>query len=78
MPVIVRTTLLLAASNIFMTFAWCAHLKNLTEERWYALHARAAEARLPVVRTVLTRRGSLYVSILSAIPLQPSDTAFTL
>jgi uncharacterized protein (DUF486 family) len=35
MPVIVRTTLLLAASNIFMTFAWYAHLKNLTDQRWY-------------------------------------------
>ncbi len=28
-PVIVRTTLLLVASNIFMTFAWYAHLRNL-------------------------------------------------
>ena len=35
MSVIVRTTLLLAASNIFMTFAWYAHLKNLTDQRWY-------------------------------------------
>jgi uncharacterized protein (DUF486 family) len=35
MSVIVRTTLLLAASNIFMTFAWYAHLKNLSDQRWY-------------------------------------------
>jgi uncharacterized protein (DUF486 family) len=35
MSVIVRTTLLLAASNIFMTFAWYAHLKNLSHEKWY-------------------------------------------
>jgi uncharacterized protein len=35
MSVIVRTTLLLAASNIFMTFAWYAHLKNLNDQRWY-------------------------------------------
>ena len=35
MSVIVRTTLLLAASNIFMTFAWYAHLKNLNRQKWY-------------------------------------------
>jgi uncharacterized protein len=29
MPIILRTTLLLIASNVFMTFAWYAHLKNL-------------------------------------------------
>ena len=35
MPVILRTALLLTASNIFMTFAWYAHLKNLNGEKWY-------------------------------------------
>jgi uncharacterized protein (DUF486 family) len=35
MPVIVRTTLLLLASNIFMTFAWYAHLRNLHDRQWY-------------------------------------------
>jgi uncharacterized protein (DUF486 family) len=35
MPVIATTALLLAASNIFMTFAWYAHLKNLNHQRWY-------------------------------------------
>jgi len=29
MPVILRTAGLLVASNVFMTFAWYAHLKNL-------------------------------------------------
>ena len=28
-PTIVRTALLLVGSNVFMTFAWYAHLKNL-------------------------------------------------
>ncbi len=28
-PTILRTTLLLIGSNVFMTFAWYAHLKNL-------------------------------------------------
>lgn len=31
MPVILRTAGLLVLSNIFMTFAWYAHLKNLGE-----------------------------------------------
>jgi uncharacterized protein len=28
-------TLLLVASNVFMTFAWYAHLKNLLDRPWY-------------------------------------------
>jgi uncharacterized protein len=35
MPVILRTAGLLALSNIFMTFAWYAHLKNLSDRPWY-------------------------------------------
>jgi uncharacterized protein (DUF486 family) len=35
MPVIARTMLLLTASNVFMTFAWYAHLKNLNDQKWY-------------------------------------------
>ena len=35
MPVILRTTFLLAGSNVFMTFAWYAHLKNLNNRPWY-------------------------------------------
>ncbi len=35
MPVILRTGLLLALSNVFMTFAWYGHLKNLNHQRWY-------------------------------------------
>jgi uncharacterized protein (DUF486 family) len=34
-PIIVKTALLLAASNIFMTFAWYAHLKNMSGRKWY-------------------------------------------
>ena len=29
------TILLLTASNIFMTFAWYAHLRNLSDRPWY-------------------------------------------
>jgi uncharacterized protein (DUF486 family) len=35
MSVFVRTMLLLTASNVFMTFAWYAHLKNLNDQKWY-------------------------------------------
>jgi uncharacterized protein (DUF486 family) len=31
----VPTALLLAASNVFMTFAWYGHLKNLNTKPWY-------------------------------------------
>jgi len=34
-PIIARTILLLGASNIFMTFAWYAHLRNLSQKPWY-------------------------------------------
>ena len=29
------TVLLLAASNVFMTFAWYAHLRNMTDRPWF-------------------------------------------
>src|ERR1700726_833673 len=35
MPAIVSTTLLLIGSNVFMTFAWYAHLKNLSGRAWF-------------------------------------------
>jgi uncharacterized protein len=34
-PAFVPTALLLAASNVFMTFAWYGHLKNLSTKPWY-------------------------------------------
>lgn len=35
MPVILRTAGLLILSNVFMTFAWYAHLKNLGDRPWF-------------------------------------------
>ncbi|MGB7568292.1 MAG: DMT family protein [Chitinivibrionales bacterium] len=35
MPVIIKTSVLLIMSNLFMTFAWYAHLKNLADKKWY-------------------------------------------
>jgi uncharacterized protein len=34
-PFWLQTVLLLAASNVFMTFAWYGHLKNLATAPWY-------------------------------------------
>lgn len=33
--VIVQTTILLICSNVFMTFAWYAHLRNLQGKAWW-------------------------------------------
>ena len=35
MSIALRTVLLLTASNIFMTFAWYAHLKHLNDRKWW-------------------------------------------
>ncbi len=35
MPIVLRTIILLTCSNVFMTFAWYAHLKNLAARPWY-------------------------------------------
>lgn len=34
MPLIAKTVLLLLISNLFMTFAWYAHLRNLAQRPW--------------------------------------------
>jgi len=34
MPVLLKTVGLLALSNVFMTFAWYAHLRNLSGRPW--------------------------------------------
>ena len=35
LPIPLQTILLLLASNVFMTFAWYGHLKNLSTSPWY-------------------------------------------
>jgi uncharacterized protein (DUF486 family) len=35
MPVILKTALLLTCSNVFMTFAWYAHLRNMGGQKWW-------------------------------------------
>jgi uncharacterized protein len=35
MRTIIVTALMLSCSNIFMTFAWYGHLKNLAKSPWY-------------------------------------------
>jgi uncharacterized protein len=34
-PPVAAAAMLLAASNVFMTFAWYAHLKNLSGKPWW-------------------------------------------
>lgn len=34
MPIVFRTVLLLTLSNVFMTFAWYAHLRNHKDKHW--------------------------------------------
>ena len=35
MPAVFQTTILLMLSNVFMTFAWYAHLRDLNDKKWY-------------------------------------------
>ena len=35
LPIFAQTALLLVASNVFMTFAWYGHLRNLASAPWY-------------------------------------------
>ena len=35
MSILFRTAMLLTISNAFMTFAWYAHLRNLSDKKWY-------------------------------------------
>ncbi|HPK31785.1 MAG TPA: DMT family protein [Ottowia sp.] len=35
LPIPLQTALLLVCSNVFMTFAWYGHLKNLGSSPWY-------------------------------------------
>ncbi|WP_068803307.1 DMT family protein [Thauera phenolivorans] len=35
LPVWFKTALLLTASNVFMTFAWYGHLRNMSSKAWH-------------------------------------------
>lgn len=35
MNAVLQSVMLLSLSNVFMTFAWYAHLKNLSSKPWY-------------------------------------------
>jgi uncharacterized protein (DUF486 family) len=35
MTAVLQSAVLLCLSNVFMTFAWYAHLKNLADKPWY-------------------------------------------
>ena len=40
LPAPLQTVLLLIASNVFMTFAWYGHLKNLADKPWFVAAPR--------------------------------------
>jgi len=35
MPTVIKTIALLSISNVFMTFAWYSHLRNMSDRKWY-------------------------------------------
>ncbi len=35
MSPLIKTAILLTLSNVFMTFAWYAHLRNMSGSKWY-------------------------------------------
>ena len=35
MPILAQTSILLVLSNVFMTFAWYGHLKNMRGKPWF-------------------------------------------
>jgi uncharacterized protein (DUF486 family) len=39
LPVPLQSALLLVASNVFMTFAWYGHLKNMASKPWFVAAA---------------------------------------
>ena len=53
---IAATVSLLAASNLFMTFAWYRHLKHLQASPWYvaALVSGVTLAQLKIMQEVIT------------------------
>jgi len=65
MPVLLKTVLLLVAANVFMTFAWYAHLKNLGTR--------------PLVIAVLASWGIAFVEYCFQVPANRiGHTAFDL
>jgi uncharacterized protein (DUF486 family) len=65
MPVLLKTVLLLVCSNVFMTFAWYAHLKELkSKPLWIAILASWGIAFFEYVLQVpANRTGHLAFSV---------------
>ncbi len=57
MPVLLQTTLLLICSNVFMTFAWYAHLKDMSGRPWVHRGLGELGRRALCVRAI---RGALH------------------
>src|ERR1051326_3953300 len=65
MPVVAKTVLLLICSNIFMTFAWYAHLRNLSQRPW-------------IVAALVSWGIALFEYLLQAPATRTGDTALEL
>jgi len=55
MAVVYRAALLLVCSNVFMTFAWYAHLRNMADRPWYL-----AALKLDYLWAALCVMGAVY------------------
>jgi uncharacterized protein (DUF486 family) len=64
MPILAQTSFLLVLSNVFMTFAWYAHLRNLHDKPWYI--------------AALVSWGIALCKYLLQVPANRGDTAFSL
>jgi len=74
MPVVAQTVILLVLSNVFMTFAWYAHLRNLGAKPWiYAAVASWGIAffeymlQVPANRIGYTRMGLGQLKVLQEV-----------
>jgi len=56
MAVVYRAALLLVCSNVFMTFAWYAHLRNMADRPWYL-----AALKLDYLWAALCVMGAVYL-----------------
>jgi uncharacterized protein len=79
MPILLKTILLLICSNIFMTFAWYAHLKNLNNKAlWIAILASWGIAFFEYVFQVPANRIGFENGELSLVQLKILQEVITL
>ena len=79
MPILAKTFLLLILSNVFMTFAWYAHLKNLHNKAlWIAILASWGIAFFEYLFQVPANRMGFNSGVISLAQLKILQEAITL